>query len=278
VKKGGLVYIQAFDTNDPSYKKNVEESNRVDERTFHREKTDSYKHYFTKTSLEDLFTGERIIDSTQSYLLDTCHGEPHYHGIVQLFVQVTEINKSYAAICSRDNRIDCLIGRPHMNIIEVRIEGAEKLMNLIKEVEASADYMLMEPGERQSTLEQQRKMIARIQKQENTVILAAENDGRLVGYLMAIGGSVKRTRHSAYLVAGILKDFRGQGVGTALFQSIVEWAKNHDVSRLELTAVTSNTAGIALYQKSGFEIEGTKRNSLIINGELHSEYYMSKLL
>jgi RimJ/RimL family protein N-acetyltransferase len=100
----------------------------------------------------------------------------------------------------------------------------------------------------------------------------------LVGYLMAIGGSVKRTRHSAYLVVGILKDFRGQGVGTALFQSVVEWAKNHVVSRLELTAVTSNTAGIALYRKSGFEIEGTKRNSLIINGELHNEYYMSKLL
>jgi tellurite methyltransferase len=88
LKKGGLVYIQAFDTNDPSYKKNVEESIRVDERTFHHEKTDSYIHYFTKTSLEELFTGERIIESTQSYLLDAGHGEPHYHGIVQLFVQV----------------------------------------------------------------------------------------------------------------------------------------------------------------------------------------------
>jgi RimJ/RimL family protein N-acetyltransferase len=75
-----------------------------------------------------------------------------------------------------------------------------------------------------------------------------------------------------------LKDFRGQGVGTSLFQTVEKWADKHRLSRLELTAVTRNTAGIALYQKSGFEIEGTKRNSLIINGEFHDEYYMSKLL
>jgi RimJ/RimL family protein N-acetyltransferase len=168
--------------------------------------------------------------------------------------------------------------RTYMNIKEVHSEDAERLRNLIIEVESSAEYMLMEPGERQSTIEQQRKMIARLQKQENAVILAAENDGSFVGYLMAIGGTVNRTRHSAYLVVGILKDFRGQGVGTALFQSVAEWAKKYGISRLELTAVTRNTAGIKLYQKSGFEIEGTKRNSLIINGQLHNEYYMSKLL
>jgi RimJ/RimL family protein N-acetyltransferase len=165
-----------------------------------------------------------------------------------------------------------------MNIRNVRIEDAENLMNLIKEVETSAEYMLMEPGERQTTLEKQRMMIERVEKQENAVILAAQNEGRMIGYLMAIGGSVKRTGHSAYIVVGILMEYRGKGVGTELFQAVEEWAKNHGISRLELTAVTRNTAGISLYQKSGFEIEGTKRNSLIINGEFHNEYYMSKLL
>jgi RimJ/RimL family protein N-acetyltransferase len=165
-----------------------------------------------------------------------------------------------------------------MVIREIHTEDAEELMNLIKEVETHSEFMLMEPGERQTSEEQQRRMIERIQKQESAVILGAENDGRLIGYMMAIGGSARRTRHSAYLVIGILKDFRGQGVGTSLFQTVEKWADKHRISRLELTAVTQNTAGIALYQKSGFEIEGTKRNSLIINGEFHDEYYMSKLL
>jgi ribosomal protein S18 acetylase RimI-like enzyme len=96
--------------------------------------------------------------------------------------------------------------------------------------------------------------------------------------LIDLGGNVKRTKHSAYLVIGILKEYRGQGIGTALFQSLEELAINHNISRLELTVVTQNDAGIALYKKSGFEIEGTKRNSLMIDRTPLNEYYMSKLL
>ncbi|MBT2697229.1 GNAT family N-acetyltransferase [Bacillus sp. ISL-40] len=96
--------------------------------------------------------------------------------------------------------------------------------------------------------------------------------------MIAIGGSVKRTKHSAYLVIGILEEYIGQGIGTALFQCLEEWAINHNISRLELTVVTQNDSGVALYKKSGFEIEGTKRNSLMIDGTPFNEYYMSKLL
>ena len=50
----------------------------------------------------------------------------------------------------------------------------------------------------------------------------------------------------------------GKGLGTALFQCLEEWVINHNISRLELTVVTQNDAGIALYKKSGFEIEGRR--------------------
>jgi RimJ/RimL family protein N-acetyltransferase len=165
-----------------------------------------------------------------------------------------------------------------MNIRAVKKEDAEKLMLLIKRVEDQSEFMLMEPGERQMTLDKQITMIERIESQENSVILTAEKDGAMIGYLFAIGGSAKRTRHSAYIAIGVLKEFRGQGAGTTLFEAVEEWALKHGISRLELTAVTGNIHGIALYQKRGFEVEGTKRNSLNINGDFHDEYYMSKLL
>ncbi|OTZ84271.1 hypothetical protein BK771_21450 [Bacillus thuringiensis serovar ostriniae] len=82
---------------------------------------------------------------------------------------------------------------------------------------------------------------------------------------------------SFYIVDGILEQNRGQGIGTALFQHVEEWAKINHISRLELTVVTKNEAGLALYKKSGFEIEGTKRNSLMVDGTYYNEYYMSKL-
>lgn len=166
-----------------------------------------------------------------------------------------------------------------MLIREIKPKDAENFMNLIKQVDSEANFMLMEAGERNITAEQQRKQIEHIGQQSNSTIFIAEQEqGGLAGYLIAIGGSVKRTKHSAHLVIGILKKYRGQGLGKVLFQHLEGWAINHHISRLELTVVTENEAAVSLYKKSGFEIEGTKRNSLMINETPFNEYYMAKLL
>ncbi|CAM5194844.1 RimJ/RimL family protein N-acetyltransferase OS=Ureibacillus acetophenoni OX=614649 GN=SAMN05877842_12137 PE=4 SV=1 [Ureibacillus acetophenoni] len=165
-----------------------------------------------------------------------------------------------------------------MYVRQAKVEDAENLINLIKEVEATSDFMLMEPGERQTSPEQQVKVMERIEKQSNATILVAEDDGKLIGYMMLIGGTAKKNQHNAYIVIGILESYRGKGVGTALFEYAEKWAIENNISRLELTTITENAAGVALYKKRGFEIEGVKRNSLKINGEFVDEYYMSKLL
>jgi RimJ/RimL family protein N-acetyltransferase len=166
-----------------------------------------------------------------------------------------------------------------MLIREIQPVDAENFICLIKQVESEAKFMLMEAGERKTTPEQQHEKLEHIKQQSNSTIFVAEQEkGKLVGYLIAIGGSVKRTKHSTYLVIGILQEYRGRGIGTKLFQRLEEWAINANISRLELTVVTQNEAGITLYKKSGFEIEGIKRKSLMINDEFYNEYFMSKLL
>lgn len=176
------------------------------------------------------------------------------------------------------NGPDCRGGKIVMLIREIRIDDADNFINLVKEVESQSIFMLMEPGERKTTSEQQQKHLERIEQQNNSTIFLAEIKGELLGYLIVMGGSPKRTRHSAYIVIGILEDYRGKGIGTELFNKVTKWASKHNISRLELTAVTENKAGLALYKKNGFEIEGTKRNSLVIDGKPFDEYYMSKLL
>lgn len=122
-------------------------------------------------------------------------------------------------------------------------------------------------------------MIKQIKESNNSTILVAEaENNELIGYLFAIGGGVKRNKHSAYIVVGISKAYRGKGLGTKIFKELEQWAILHNIYRLELTVVTRNKNGLSLYQKSGFEIEGTKRKSLYIDDEFVDEYYMSKLL
>ncbi|AJD89634.1 GCN5 family N-acetyltransferase [Jeotgalibacillus malaysiensis] len=165
-----------------------------------------------------------------------------------------------------------------MLIREIETKDAENFRLLIQQVESQSEFMMMESGERQTTSEQQLRQIESLKKQANSTVLVAEDEDQLTGYLFAIGGSSRRNSHAAYLVIGILTEYRAKGVGTQLFQQLEKWAAAQGISRLELTVVIENEAGLALYKKQGFEVEGTKRQSLKINGSLVDEYYMSKLL
>jgi RimJ/RimL family protein N-acetyltransferase len=165
-----------------------------------------------------------------------------------------------------------------MLIREIKPDDAVCFINLIKKVESESKFMLLEPGERKIVEEEQKKRIEVMKKSYNSTIFIAEEDKRLIGYLIAIGGNANRNKHSVYLVIGVLAEYRGRGIGTKLFEQLEKWTKVHYIHRLELTVVTENQAGLQLYKKMGFEIEGTKRQSLYIDGKFVDEYYMSKLV
>src|SRR5690606_36483976 len=90
----------------------------------------------------------------------------------------------------------------------------------------------------------------------NAALFVAEEENKLVGYTLAVGGKAKRNRHSVYLVIGILPESRGKGIGTKLLQAAEKWARDRRIHRLELTVVTENIGDLHLYQKLGFTIEG----------------------
>lgn len=154
---------------------------------------------------------------------------------------------------------------------------AERFLELMKKIDGSG-FMLYEPGERETTVEQQRDLIERIVSQKKSIFFAAEVDNKLVGVIQALGGTFKRNQHSAYLVLGVLEEYQGHGIATKLFNQVFEWAKEVEITRLELTVIKDNVKAFNLYRKVGFILEGEKVHSLIINGKPVNEYYLYKLL
>ena len=98
-----------------------------------------------------------------------------------------------------------------------------------------------------------------------------------MGYLSAEKGSLNRIAHSAYIVVGILSEYRGKGIGTEFFRRLDIWAEEMEVSRLELTVICENSVAKHLYEKNGFEIEGIKRKSVLVDGKYLDEFYMAKI-
>jgi len=166
-----------------------------------------------------------------------------------------------------------------ISIREVCEEDAERFLTLCHQLDRETQFMLLEPGERVITLEEQRERIKSILARDNqTILVAQDQQGQMTGYLSAIGGDCNRNRHTAYLVIGILQGFAGQGIGTKLFAQVEKWARTHDVHRLELTVMVHNERAVKLYQKMGFEIEGLKKHTLLVNDQYVDEYEMAKLL
>ena len=161
---------------------------------------------------------------------------------------------------------------------KIKEGDADEFLSLCRKVDAETPFMMFEPGERPTTIEEQRYEIREILLRDNQTIFVAENDGQLIGYLTACGGRHKRNRQTAYIITGILRGFTSQGIGTRLFEEMEQWAKRKDIHRLELNVVAHNEAALGLYRKMGFEVEGKKKHSLLINNTYADEYWMAKLL
>lgn len=163
-------------------------------------------------------------------------------------------------------------------IRKARIEDAASLIELFKQLDEETKFMLFEPRERTTTVEQQANRLKTFETSPREAMFVAENDDTILGFAVGIGGSVNRNRHSARIVIGVLQSYWNQGVGWELMQSLETWAKGRNLHRLELTVMAHNARAIALYEKCGFEREGVKRDALRVEGKYVNEIYMSKLI
>jgi RimJ/RimL family protein N-acetyltransferase len=165
-----------------------------------------------------------------------------------------------------------------MNIRPITENDTEQFLLLCRSLDQETQFMMLEPGERTTTIEEQRQRIQNVLASKNQMIFVLEDGTRLVGYLGAYGGGYQRSRHAAYIVTGILQEYAGRGLGKRLFEALEEWSVQRGLHRLELTVMIQNERAVYLYQKMGFEIEGAKRDSLQVDGRYVDEYYMAKLL
>ena len=110
-------------------------------------------------------------------------------------------------------------------------------------------------------------------------MLVAEVDGKVVGNAGLHGfPRHPRMKHVVALGITVHDDYHRQGVGSALMRAAIDLADNWlQYKRIELTVYVDNVGAIALYQKFGFDIEGTKRSYAFRNGEFVDALDMARL-
>ena len=135
------------------------------------------------------------------------------------------------------------------------------------------------PGENM-TLEEERDFLAKSLASDNSVFLIAVlPSGEVIGVSGLHGGRRKANRHNGGVGIDVIREWRGKGVGTDLFQHIIDWAKKSNViTRIELEVMTDNARAIHVYEKLGFKMEGKRLAALYKDGGYIDIYVMGLLL
>jgi RimJ/RimL family protein N-acetyltransferase len=112
------------------------------------------------------------------------------------------------------------------------------------------------------TAGEERRFLRALRRYSDAAVFVAEADGRagIVGRLSLGRDPHPASRHVADLGLMVASDYRRRGVGRALLEQAVDWARDTGVRKLELHVFPHNEAALALYERFGFRREGYRRS------------------
>lgn len=172
------------------------------------------------------------------------------------------------------------MANPELIVRPVVVSDADQFLALWDALDTETENMLFAPGERQATLEQQVEQLSKSIESADSAVFVLENvlNTEIAGFIGCRQNTRIRDRHCAYLVLGIKQKYTGQGWGGKLLFEAENWAISRGLHRLELSVMANNEFAIKLYERFGFNIEGTKRDAVKLNSGYCDEHVMGKLL
>lgn len=98
-------------------------------------------------------------------------------------------------------------------------------------------------------------------RSDNSDYVVIEDDDKIVGYLLIEKRAAPIDRYDSFKKDEfayieeiiILPEYRAKGYGTKLIEFATKWAKDRDLTSLELNVLSNNYSAIAFYENNGFE-------------------------
>ena len=106
---------------------------------------------------------------------------------------------------------------------------------------------------------EERRYLRVARRSPHAAVFVAENELGIVGRLSLARDSHPASPHVADLGLMVASGHRRRGIGTALLEQAVAWAREHGIDKLELHVFPHNEPAIKLYERFGFEHEGLRR-------------------
>lgn len=157
---------------------------------------------------------------------------------------------------------------------------AAAFIDFMNQVAGETDFLVMDESGFRFTPDELARIFEQSISSPNQLHLLALCGDEVIGAVTVRGSRQYRVSHIGTIFIAVRKEYWGKKIGRILLEEVITWASENDViKRLELTVQVRNDRAVSLYQKMGFEIEGTqKRGARTDEGEWLDLYYMGKLI
>jgi RimJ/RimL family protein N-acetyltransferase len=147
---------------------------------------------------------------------------------------------------------------PEYVIRPARPRDASVLVALAEDVASEPEGWLISDGGWRTAVDERRYLRA-LRRSNDAAVFVAECDDEIVGRLSLGRDPHPASRHVADLGLMVAVSHRRKGIGAALLEQSVSWARSVGVRKLELHVFPHNEAAIALYESFGFRREGYRK-------------------
>lgn len=139
------------------------------------------------------------------------------------------------------------------------VTDAEPLIKYVKEVLIGSKWALTRRHEYDVTLEQQIKWIEKHHEGLGKLLLLAEAEREIIGMLDFSNYHREIHQHVGGFGLSVRADWRQSGIGKALLQTLLDWARaNPVIEKVALVVCSTNKPALQLYRQVGFVEEGRR--------------------
>jgi RimJ/RimL family protein N-acetyltransferase len=178
-----------------------------------------------------------------------------------------------------DDRFCALRDGRRLEIRKAGLDDASDIIAYVAAISGESDFLTFGPGEFAMTLAQETEYLKGIAASDNQLYLLGLVEGEIVASLTFVAGKRPRTRHAGEFGISVRKAFWGLGVGGAMMDALVEWARASGfVRKISLKVRTDNERALALYKAKGFVTEGTLRAEFKIGDRYYDLFSMCLML
>ena len=165
-------------------------------------------------------------------------------------------------------------------IRSVEPDDAGSMLEYMKIMLGETPFLLRTPEEFNYSAEEEAAVLTRRRDDPRCLMLLVVLDGRIIASAdVCSHGAKSRLMHRGELGISVRKDYWRQGIGSALMERLIAFAKQSGYEQIELTVESKNRRALALYLKYGFMVYGTRPHGMKYpDGSYDNDYLMVKML